>query len=146
MKMKVLSSIRFWITLIFCIVLCSGLFLTLEYTSTSQAAENRKIASYELLYAKQNTVPLSSSTHKEKRVMKGMIITEASSYHDLIQIAKEIQEQYNNQEIDEVTLSIHNKNTGEYEEDLPYEPVSKGTISITYISPVHANTSVLLNK
>ncbi|MBY0595513.1 hypothetical protein [Bacillus bingmayongensis] len=144
--MKVLLSIRFWIALMSCIILCSGLFLTLEYTTTSKAAENSDIAPYELLYAKPNTVPQSSLSSKEKRVIKGMIITEASSHHDLDRIAKKIKEQYKNQKIDEIILSIHNKNTGKYEEDLPYEPLSKGTISIIYNSQSHSNAIVRLNE
>ncbi|MEN1935459.1 hypothetical protein AAIE21_07525 [Paenibacillus sp. 102] len=143
--MKVLLPIRFWIALMSCIILCSGLFLTLEYTTTSKAAENSTIAPYKLLYATPNTVPQSSSSSKEKRVIKGMMITEASSHHDLDRIAKKIKEQYKNQKIDEIILSIHNKNTGRYEEDLPYEPLSKGTISIIYNSQSHSNTIVRLN-
>ncbi|MGG3520068.1 hypothetical protein ABES33_08875 [Bacillus pseudomycoides] len=144
--MKVLLSIRFWISLMSCIFLCSAFFLTLEYTATSKAAENSNIAPYELLYAKQNTVPLSSSSSKEKKVIKGMIITKAASHHDLNQIAKKIKEQYKNQKIDEITLSIHNKNIGKYEEDLPYEPISKGTISIIYTSQSHSNVIIRLNE
>ncbi|WIY62612.1 hypothetical protein [Bacillus arachidis] len=144
--MNTLSSIRFGIVLMSCIILCSGLFLTLECTSASKAAENSNIASYELLYANQNIVPLSSSLSKEKRVIKGMIITEASSHHDLNQIAKRIKEQYNNQKIDEITLSIHNKNTGKYEDDLPFEPISKGTISIFYNSQSHSNVIIRLTE
>ncbi|WP_459501568.1 hypothetical protein [Bacillus sp. C1] len=142
--MKVLLSIRFWVTLISCVILCSGLFLTLEYTTASKAAENSNTAPYELLYTKQNTIPLSSSLAKEKKVIKGMLITEASSRNELNQIAKKIKEQYNNKKIDEITLSIHSKNTGKYEEDLPYEPISKGTISIIYHSPSHSNAIIRL--
>ena len=36
--------------------------------------------------------------------------------------------------IDEITLSIHNENNGNYEEELPYEPISKGKIIVTYDS------------
>ncbi|MCI0765679.1 hypothetical protein [Bacillus sp. TL12] len=144
--MKILLPIRFWIALMSCIILCSGLFLTLEYTSTSKAAENSSIAPYKLLYATPNAVPKSSSSSQEKRVIKGMMITEASSHHDLDRIAKKIKEQYKNQKIDEIILSIHNKNTGRYEEDLPYEPLSKGTISIIYNSQSHSKATVRLNE
>lgn len=75
-----------------------------------------------------------------------MIITEAASHHDLNQIAKKIKEQYKNRKIDEITLSIHNKNIGKYEEDLPYEPISKGTISIIYTSQSHSNVIIRLNE
>ena len=143
--MKVLLSIRFWIALMSCIILCSGLFLTLEYTTASKAAENN-IVPYTLLTVNPHTVPISSSSSKEKRVIKGMMVTEASSYHDLNQIAKQIKEKYKNQKIDEIVLSIHNENTGKYEEDLPYEPLSKGTISIIYNSQSHSNAIVRLNE
>ncbi|KEK23717.1 hypothetical protein [Bacillus gaemokensis] len=144
--MKISSSIRFWIILMSCMLLGSGFFLALEYNNTSKAEGNRNTAPYELLYAKQNTIPLSSSSSKEKRVIKGMIITEASAHHDLNQIAEEIKEQYKDKDIDEITLSIHNKNNGKYEEDLSYEPISKGTLSITYSPQSHSNTKVLFNE
>ncbi|WP_243521316.1 hypothetical protein [Bacillus pseudomycoides] len=144
--MKVLLSIRFWIVLMSCIILCFGLFLTLEYTTASKAAENNNIVPYTLLSVNPHTVPISPSSSKEKRVIKGMMITEASSHHDLNQIAKKIKEKYKNQKIDEIVLSIHNKNTGKYEEELPYEPLSKGTISIIYNSQSHSNAIVRLNE
>ncbi len=109
MKMKVLLSKHFGIVLIFCIFLCSGLLFTLIYTITSNAAENRATAPYELVHAKQTLIPLSSSPHKEKRVIKGMLITEASTYQDFAQIASELQQRYQNQGLHEMTLSIHNK-------------------------------------
>lgn len=142
MKMKVLLSKHFGIVLIFCIFLCSGLLFTLIYTITSNAAENRVTAPYELVHAKQTLIPLSSSPHKEKRVIKGMLITEASTYQDFAQIASELQQRYQNQGLHEMTLSIHNKNNGQYEEDLPYEPIRKGTISIIYTSPTTANINI----
>ena len=144
--MKVLLSIRFWFALMSCIILCSGLFLTLEYTTTSKAAENNPTVPYTLLSIQPHTISLSASSSKEKRVIKGMMITAASSHQDLNQIAKEIKETYKNEKIDEILLSIHNENTGKYEEDLPYEPFSKGTISIIYDSKSHSNAIIQLNE
>lgn len=54
-----------------------------------------------------------------------MLITKASSSEALLQIAETIKDQYTNKKIDEITLSIHNENNGNYEEELPYEPISK---------------------
>lgn len=93
MKMKVLSSIRFWQALMSCVILCSALFLVGEY-STSKAAGTLDAPPYELLYAKQNAIPLSSPSQKEKVVVKGMVITKTSSYNELNQIAKKLKEQY----------------------------------------------------
>lgn len=106
----------------------------------------RKTVPYELLYIKQNNVPYSASTQNEKKVIKGMLITEASSYENLLQIAETIKDQYKDKDIDEITLSIHNKNTGSYEEELPYEPISKGIITVTYDSQSFGSTNVMLNK
>ncbi|MDM5154080.1 hypothetical protein QUF88_09615 [Bacillus sp. DX1.1] len=143
--MKVLSSIRFWQALMSCVILCSALFLVGEY-STSKAAGTLDAPPYELLYAKQNTIPLSSPSQKEKVVVKGMVITKTSSYNELNQIAKKLKEQYAKKKIDAVELSIHNKNNGQYEEELPYEPISKGTISITYHSPSSSHVIVRLSN
>jgi len=75
-----------------------------------------------------------------------MLITEASSYEALLQIAETIKDQYTNKEIDEIKLSIHNKNNGNYEEELPYEPISKGTVIVTYDSPSFGSTNIILNE
>lgn len=48
-----------------------------------------------------------------------MLITKASSSEALLQIAETIKDQYTNKKIDEITLSIHNENNGNYEEELP---------------------------
>lgn len=84
--------------------------------------------------------------HKMKKVIKGMLITEASSYENLLQIAETIKDQYKNKDVDEITLSIHNENTGSFEEELPYEPISKGIITVTYDSQSFGRTNVTLNK
>ncbi|EEL88800.1 hypothetical protein bcere0029_13600 [Bacillus cereus AH1272] len=127
-----------------CIILCIGFLLTLKYSNISKA--ERKTVPYELLYTKQNDIPYSSSTQNEKKVIKGMLITEASSYEALLQIAETIKDQYTNKEIDEITLSIHNKNNGNYEEELPYEPISKGTVIVTYDSQSFGSTNIILNE
>ena len=75
-----------------------------------------------------------------------MLITQASSSEALLQIAETIKDQYTNKEIDEITLSIHNENNGSYEEELPYEPISKGTIIITYDSHSFGSTNITLNE
>lgn len=142
--MRVISPIRIWIGLMVCIILCVGFFLTLKYSTISKA--ERKTVPYELLYTKQNSVPYSSSTHNEKKVIKGMLITKASTYENLLQIAETIKDQYKNKDIDEITLSIHNKNNGDYEEELPYEPISKGKIIVTYDSQSFGSTTVTLNE
>ena len=97
------------------------------------------------MYTKQSNIPYSNSTNNEK-VIKGMLITKASSSEALLQIAETIKEQYTNKEIDEITLSIHNENNGNYEEELPYEPISKGRISVTYDSESYGSTNIILNE
>lgn len=141
--MRVISLIRIWIGLMVCIILCVGFFLTLKYSTISKA--EGKTVPYELLYTKQNSVPYSS-THNEKKVIKGMLITKASTYENLLQIAETIKDQYKNKDIDEITLSIHNENKGDYEEELPYEPISKGNIIVTYDSQSFGSTTVTLNE
>ncbi|EJQ09054.1 hypothetical protein CN941_09930 [Bacillus cereus] len=142
--MRIISLTRFWFVLMVCIILCIGFLLTLKYSNISKA--ERKTVPYELLYTKQNDIPYSSSTQNEKKVIKGMLITEASSYEALLQIAETIKDQYTNKEIDEIKLSIHNKNNGNYEEELPYEPISKGTVIVTYDSPSFGSTNIILNE
>ncbi|PEQ36019.1 hypothetical protein [Bacillus thuringiensis] len=142
--MRVMSLIRIWIALMICIILCVGFFLTLKYSTISKA--ERKTVPYKLLYTKQNDIPYSNSTNNEKKVIKGMLITKASNYETLLQIAETIKDQYTNKGIDEITLSIHNENNGSYEEDLPYEPISKGTIIVTYDSQSFGSTNITLNE
>lgn len=143
-KMRVMSLIRIWIALMVCIILCVGFFLTLKYSTISKA--ERKTVPYKLLYTKQNDIPYSNSTNNEKKVIKGMLITKASNYETLLQIAETIKDQYTNKGIDEITLSIHNENNGSYEEELPYEPISKGTIIVTYDSQSFGITNITLNE
>ena len=142
--MRVMSPIRIWIALMICIILCVGFFLTLKYSTISKA--ERKTVPYTLLYTKQNNILYSNSTNNEKRVIKGMLITKASSSEALLQIAETIKNQYTNKKIDEITLSIHNENNGNYEEELPYEPISKGRISVTYDSESYGSTNIILNE
>lgn len=139
-----MSLIRIWIALMVCIILCVGFFLTLKYSTISKA--ERKTVPYKLLYTKQNDIPYSNSTNNEKKVIKGMLITKASNYETLLQIAETIKDQYTNKGIDEITLSIHNENNGSYEEELPYEPISKGTIIVTYDSQSFGSTNITLNE
>ncbi len=120
------------------------IFLTLKYSTISKA--DRKTVPYKILYTKQNNILYSNSTNNEKKVIKGMLITEAPSYETLLQIAETIKNQYTNKGIDEITLSIHNENNGSYEEELPYEPISKGTIIITYDSHSFGSTNITLNE
>ncbi|HFK1528405.1 TPA: hypothetical protein ACGXM6_002116 [Bacillus cereus] len=142
--MRVMSLIRIWIALMVCIILCVGFFLTLKYSTISKA--ERKTVPYKLLYTKQNDIPYSNSTNNEKKVIKGMLITKASNYETLLQIAETIKDHYTNKGIDEITLSIHNENNGSYEEELPYEPISKGTIIVTYDSQSFGSTNITLNE
>ncbi|HHK5544742.1 MULTISPECIES: hypothetical protein [Bacillus] len=142
--MRVMSLIRIWIALMVCIILCVGFFLTLKYSTISKA--ERKTVPYKLLYTKQNDIPYSNSTNNEKKVIKGMLITKASNYETLLQITETIKDQYTNKGIDEITLSIHNENNGSYEEELPYEPISKGTIIVTYDSQSFGITNITLNE
>ena len=139
-----MSPIRIWIALMVCIILCVGFFLTLKYSTISKA--ERKTVPYKLLYTKQNDIPYSNSTNNEKKVIKGMLITKASNYETLLQIAETIKDHYTNKGIDEITLSIHNENNGSYEEELPYEPISKGTIIVTYDSQSFGITNITLNE
>ena len=142
--MRVMSLIRIWFALMVCIILCVGFFLTLKYSTISKA--ERKTVPYKLLYTKQSNIPYSNATNNEKKVIKGMLITEAPSYETLLQIAETIKNQYINKGIDEITLSIHNENNGSYEEELPYEPISKGTIIVTYDSQSFGITNITLNE
>ncbi|MCU5024827.1 hypothetical protein OB988_20385 [Bacillus cereus] len=142
--MRVMPPIRIWIALMICIILCVGFFLTLKYSTISKA--ERKTVPYKLLYTKQSNIPYSNATNNEKKVIKGMLITEAPSYETLLQIAETIKNQYTNKGIDEITLSIHNENNGSYEEELLYEPISKGTIIITYDSQSFGSTNITLNE
>lgn len=142
--MRVMSPIRIWIALMVCIILCVGFFLTLKYSTISKA--DRKTVPYKILYTKQSNIPYSNATKNEKKVITGMLITKASSSEALLQIAETIKDQYTNKGIDEITLSIHNENNGSYEEELPYEPISKGTIIITYDSHSFGSTNITLNE
>lgn len=139
-----MSPIRIWIALMICIILCVGFFLTLKYSTISKA--DRKTVPYKILYTKQSNIPYSNATKNEKKVITGMLITKASSSEALLQIAETIKDQYTNKKIDEITLSIHNKNNGNYEEELPYEPISKGKIIVTYDSQSFGNTNIILNE
>ena len=139
-----MSPIRIWIALMICIILCVGFFLTLKYSTISKA--DRKTVPYKILYTKQSDIPYSNATKNEKKVITGMLITKASSSEALLQIAETIKDQYTNKKIDEITLSIHNENNGNYEEELPYEPISKGKIIVTYDSQSFGNTNIILNE
>ena len=140
--MRVMSPIRIWIALMICIILCVGFFNSKIF---HYFKSREKTVPYTLLYTKQNNILYSNSTNNEK-VIKGMLITEAPSYETLLQIAETIKNQYTNKGIDEITLSIHNENNGSYEEELPYEPISKGTIIITYDSQSFGSTNITLNE
>ncbi|MGN4446041.1 hypothetical protein ACTFOB_14120 [Bacillus cereus group sp. MYBK79-1] len=142
--MRVMSLIRIWFALMICIILCVGFFLTLKYSTISKA--ERKTVPYNLLYTKQNNIPYSNATNNEKKVIKGMLITKASNSEALLQIAETIKDQYTNKEIDEIILTIHNENNGNYEEELPYEPISKGKIIVTYDSKSFGSTNIILNE
>lgn len=139
-----MSPIRIWIALMVCIILCVGFFLTLKYSTISKA--DRKTVPYKILYTKQSNIPYSNATKMKKKVITGMLITKASSSEALLQIAETIKDQYTNKKIDEITLSIHNENNGNYEEELPYEPISKGKIIVTYDSQSFGNTNIILNE
>ncbi|UOY93528.1 hypothetical protein MUG87_05230 [Ectobacillus sp. JY-23] len=110
------------------VALFAGIWLLLEYHDKTEAARPLS-PSYKLLGAKPVSMPISQTQQREKQVVKGMLITPASSYEDLIKIAKELQARYKYKHIDYIQLSVHNPNTGLYE-DLPYEPVSKAMLQI----------------
>ncbi|MEH7218316.1 hypothetical protein, partial [Bacillus toyonensis] len=94
--MRVMSLIRIWVAFMVCIILCVGFFLTLKYSTISKA--ERKTVPYKLLYTKQSNIPYSNAANNEKKVIKGMLITKASSYETLLQIAETIKDQYINKE------------------------------------------------
>ncbi|SFI98158.1 MULTISPECIES: hypothetical protein [unclassified Bacillus (in: firmicutes)] len=148
--MKVLSSIRFWIILMSCITLCFALFLIGEYNKP-KAASNDDAIPYHILYISQNHVPLPHTGQKEKVVLKGMVITDATSYKQLETIAKHIKEKYAHANLDSIELTVHNKNNGQYE-DLAYEPIAKGNIVISYTTlakaehSMYTNINIQLNK
>ncbi|WP_020060171.1 hypothetical protein [Bacillus sp. 123MFChir2] len=148
--MKVLSSIRFWILLMSCITLCFTLFLIGEYNKP-KAELNDDTIPYHILYIKENHIPLTQTRQKEKIVLKGMVITDATSYKQLETIAKQIKEKYAHANLDSIELTVHNKSTGQYD-DLAYEPIAKGNIIISYTTlantdrNMHTNINIQLNK
>ncbi|WP_242217200.1 hypothetical protein [Bacillus cereus group sp. BfR-BA-01380] len=148
--MKVLSSVRFWIILMSCIILCFALFLIGEYNK-SKAESNDDTVPYHILYINENHIPLTQTRQKEKIVLKGMVITDATSYNQLETIAKQIKEKYAHANLDSIELTVHNKNNGQYD-DLAYEPIAKGNIVISYTTlakterSVHTNINIQLNK
>lgn len=148
--MKVLSSIRFWIILMSCIILCFALFLFGEY-NRPQAESNDDTVPYHVLYTNENHIPLTQTRQKEKVVLKGMVITDATSYKQLKTIAEQIKEKYAHANFDSIELTVHNKNNGQYE-DLAYEPIAKGNIFISYTTlakaerSAHTNINIQLNK
>ena len=140
--MRVMSPIRIWIALMICIILCVG-FLTLKYSTISKAERKQFHTHFCIRNKTTSFIPIPQIM---KKVIKGMLITEAPSYETLLQIAETIKNQYTNKGIDEITLSIHNENNGSYEEELLYEPISKGTIIITYDSQSFGSTNITLNE
>lgn len=149
--MKVLSSIRFWIIFMSCITLCFALFVIGEYNKP-KAASNEGTIPYHIQYMNQNHIPLMHNAQKEKVVLKGMVITDATSYKQLEGIAKQIKEQYAHAKLDSIELTVHDKNNGQYYDDLAYEPTSKGNIVISYTPlsktehSMNANINIQLNK
>ncbi|ENQ3104735.1 hypothetical protein SAMN04488168_102199 [Bacillus sp. 491mf] len=148
--MKVLSSIRFWLILMSCITLCFALFLIGEY-NRPRAESNDDTIPYQVLYINENHIPLTQTRQKEKIVLKGMVITDATSYKQLETIATQIKEKYANANLDSIELTVHNKNNGQFD-DLAYEPIAKGNIVISYTTltkterSVHTNINIQLNK
>jgi hypothetical protein len=128
-RCRVMIKIRNFAFIASLVTLFAGIWLLLEYHDKIEAARPLSL-SYELLGAKPISMPISQTQQREKQVVKGMLITSASSYEDLTEIAKELQERYKYKHIDYIQLSVHNPNTGLYE-DLPYEPISKAMLQIS---------------
>ncbi|WP_028400426.1 hypothetical protein [Ectobacillus panaciterrae] len=132
--MKRVSSVRLFIAFA---LFASFIAIIGDYNKPKASAQTLPSSvSYQLIGTEPLLVPLSSSNTKEKRIIKGMVVTEASSYDALSQIADHIKKQYALKNIDSIELTVHNPNSGLYEEEeaMPYEPISKGTISIAYTS------------
>ena len=90
--MRVMSLIRIWFALMVCIILCVGFFNSKIF---HYIKSREKTVPYKLLYTKQSNIPYSNATNNEK-VIKGMLITKASSSEALLQIAETIKDQYTN--------------------------------------------------
>ncbi|MCM3734679.1 hypothetical protein M3215_02285 [Bacillus cytotoxicus] len=141
--MKVLSSIRFWILFMSCITICFAPFLIGEY-SKPKAESNDNTIPYHILYTTKNHIPLTQTRQEEKIVLKGMVITDATSYKQLETIAKQIKEKYAHANLDSIELTVHNKNNGQFD-DLAYEPIAKGNIVISYTTLSKAKRSIHIN-
>ena len=89
--MRVMSLIRIWFALMVCIILCRIFNSKIFHYIKSR----EKTVPYKLLYTKQSNIPYSNATNNEK-VIKGMLITKASSSEALLQIAETIKDQYTN--------------------------------------------------
>ena len=140
--MRVMSPIRIWIALMICIILCVGFFNSKIF----YYFKSREKQFHTHFCIRNKTTSFIPIPQIMKKVIKGMLITKASSYETLLQITETIKDQYTNKGIDEITLTIHNENNGSYEEELPYEPISKGTIIITYDSQSFGSTNITLNE
>lgn len=142
--MKWAASTKPWIFALLFAVFIFTIFYTGEHNK-SQAASKYKLPSplsYKLVSTEVLQVPLFSS-NKEHSIIKGMVITQASTQAEFIQIAHHIKERYAEKHIDSIELTIHNENNGWFEdENMLYEPISKGTISIAYTSLGHAELQI----
>lgn len=133
-----------------CITLCFVFFIIGEYNKPKAESKDDTIP-YHILYTTQNHIPLTQTIQKEKIILKGMVITDATSYRQLETIAKQIKEKYANANLDSIELTVHNKNNGQYD-DLAYEPIAKGNIVISYTTlakterSMHTNINIQLNK
>ncbi|MFX3625208.1 MAG: hypothetical protein ACE3JP_14575 [Ectobacillus sp.] len=131
-----------------------GMFLNIIFY-TGQASNPKAFSdqqqstpvSYQIVYEQQTHVPISASSNKDKLLLKGMIVTHLSTRAELTEIAKQIKEKYAHRQLDSIELTVHDKNNGLYEGDyIPYKPISKGTISITYTSLGHKELKMPKNE
>ena len=90
--MRVMSLIRIWFALMVCIILCVG-FLTLKYSTISKAEKKLLHTNF---YIRNKATSLIPMPQRMKKVIKGMLITKASSSEALLQIAETIKDQYTN--------------------------------------------------
>jgi hypothetical protein len=133
-RMKWITSVRFWIAFALFSIFIGTILYIGDYNKQKVSAEQPLSSPvlYKLMSTEPLLVPLSSSS-EEKLLIKGMVITEASSHDELVKIANDIKNKYALKHVDSIELTVHNKNNGLYEEEsMLYEPISKGTISIAY--------------
>ena len=90
--MRVMSLIRIWFALMVCIILCVGFFNSKIF----HYIKSREKLLHTNFYIRNKATSLIPMPQRMKKVIKGMLITKASSSEALLQIAETIKDQYTN--------------------------------------------------